>query len=177
MAVDLIGFEWNARHTDRMWTNRQGQLRLYKHRFFTAEQALRQDDNDCDVSVSSSYFVFVLRQQQLQRQELVTPSAPLGLVTRSAPRAWTTAKHERQWVRRWSRRFNLQRGCFKVGPRLPLAASRLKAALPANGRRRIQKRMNPSLLVFGPSCASGSIFKPGTWVSKLNHLELWRQER
>ena len=75
-------------------------------------------------------------------QELVTPSAPLGLVTPSAPRAWTTAKHERQWVRRWSRRFNLQRGCFKVGPRLPLAASRLKAALPANGRRRFQKRMN-----------------------------------
>ena len=65
-------------------------------------------------------------------QELVTPSAPLGLVTPSAPRAWKTAKHERQWVRRWSRRFNLQRGCFKVGPRLPLAASRLKAATARN---------------------------------------------
>ena len=79
-------------------------------------------------------------------QELVTPSVPLGLVTPSAPRAWTTAKHERQWVRRWSRRFILQRGCFKVGPRLPLAASRLKTALPTNGRRRFQQRMNPSLL-------------------------------
>ena len=61
LAVDPIGFDWNAPHIDRMWTNRQGQLRLYKHRFFTAEQALiRQDYNDCDVSVSSSYLVFLL---------------------------------------------------------------------------------------------------------------------
>ena len=60
LAVDPIGFDWNAPHTDRIWTNRQGQLCLYKHRFFTAEQALRQDCNDCDVSASSSYFVFLL---------------------------------------------------------------------------------------------------------------------
>ena len=60
VAVDPIGSDWNARHTDRMWTNRQGQLRLYKHGFFTAEQALRQYNNQCDVSVSSSYFVFLL---------------------------------------------------------------------------------------------------------------------
>ena len=43
VAVDLIGFDWNALHSDRMWTNRQAQLRLYKHRFFTTGQALRQE--------------------------------------------------------------------------------------------------------------------------------------
>ena len=52
LAVDPIGFDWNAPHTDRMCTNRQAQLRLYKHRFFTTGQALRQDSNICDVSVS-----------------------------------------------------------------------------------------------------------------------------
>ena len=34
VAVDPIGFDWNAPRSD-MWTNRQAQLRLYKHRFFT----------------------------------------------------------------------------------------------------------------------------------------------
>ena len=60
LAVDPIGFDWNASHTDRMWTNRQAKLRLYKHRFFTTEQALRQDNNICDVSVSSCCFEFLL---------------------------------------------------------------------------------------------------------------------
>ena len=43
-AVDPICFDWNAPHTDRIWTNRQGHLRLYKHRFFTTGQALTQDN-------------------------------------------------------------------------------------------------------------------------------------
>ena len=60
LAVDPIGCDWNAPHTDRLWTNRQAQLRLYKHRFFTTEQALRQDNNISDVSVSYCYFVCVL---------------------------------------------------------------------------------------------------------------------
>ena len=46
LAVDPIGFDWKAPHTDRMWTNRQAQLRLYKHRFFTTGQA-RAHNHTC----------------------------------------------------------------------------------------------------------------------------------
>ena len=60
VAVDPIGFDWSARHRDRMWTNRQARLRLYKHRFFTTGQVLTQDNNLCDVSVSSCYTVVLL---------------------------------------------------------------------------------------------------------------------
>ena len=60
VAVDPSEFDWNAPPTDRMWTNRQAQLRLYKHRCFTTGQALTQDNNLCDVSVSSCYIVFLL---------------------------------------------------------------------------------------------------------------------
>ena len=60
VAVDPIGFDWNAPHSDRMWTNRQAQLRLYKNRFFTTGQALTQDNNLCDVSFGSRYRVFLL---------------------------------------------------------------------------------------------------------------------
>ena len=60
LAVDPIGFDWNAPHSDRMGTNRQAQLRLYKHRFFTTGQALTQYNNVCDVSVSCGYLVFLL---------------------------------------------------------------------------------------------------------------------
>ena len=60
VAVDPIGLDWNALHTDRIWTNRQGQLRLYKHRFFTTGRVLTKDNNLRDVSVSSCYIVFLL---------------------------------------------------------------------------------------------------------------------
>ena len=43
LAPDPIGFDWNAPRSDRMWTNRQAQLRLYKHRFFTMGQARAQE--------------------------------------------------------------------------------------------------------------------------------------
>ena len=44
LAVDPIDFDWNAWRCDRLWTNRQAQLRLYKHRFFTTGQARAQDN-------------------------------------------------------------------------------------------------------------------------------------
>ena len=60
VAVDPIGFDWNAPHTDRMWTNGQRQLRLYKHRFFTTGQAFTKGNIFCDVSASCCYIVFLL---------------------------------------------------------------------------------------------------------------------
>ena len=60
VAVDPIAFDWDAPRSDIMVTNRQAQLRLYKHRFFTTGQALTQDNNLCDVSVSCCYIVFLL---------------------------------------------------------------------------------------------------------------------
>ena len=44
LAVGPIGFDWDARRSDRMWTNRQAQLRSHKHRFFTTGQARAQDN-------------------------------------------------------------------------------------------------------------------------------------
>ena len=60
VAVDPMGFDWNALHCDRMWMNRQAHLRVYKHRFFTTGQVLTQDNNLCDVSVSCCSIVFLL---------------------------------------------------------------------------------------------------------------------
>jgi len=104
---------------------------------------------------------------------------PLGAARLGDPLGATgleTAKHERKWVRRWSRRFHLQRGCFKVGPRLPFAASRLKAALPANGRRRFQNRMNPSCLFWDPA-VHALLFQARKLASKSKHVEQWTRER
>ena len=82
-------------------------------------------------------------------QQLVTPSAPPDLVTPSAPRTWKRPQYERQWIRRWSRRFKLQRGSFKVGPRRPLATSRLKVTnLPLITTPTTPKKMKPRRFFF-----------------------------
>ena len=53
LAVGPIGFDWNAWHSDRMWTNRQAQLRLYTHRLFTTGQARAQEHICCKESDSA----------------------------------------------------------------------------------------------------------------------------
>ena len=61
LAAGPIGFDWNARRSDRMWTNGQAQLRLHKHRFFTTGQVRAQEN------------FFVLR----RAREFLASSVPL----------------------------------------------------------------------------------------------------
>ena len=63
-------------------------------------------------------------------REHITAGDATNTRATAAPAHARTLRSRNQWIARWSRRWNIRRGFFKPGERLPLETRRTKAAFP-----------------------------------------------
>ena len=75
----------------------------------------------------------------------------------AAPAHATTLRSRNQWIARWSRRWNIRRGFFKPGERLPLDTRRAKAAFPSPFAQTQKKGVQKTDAKRGPreACTQG----------------------